>query len=53
MVTVRRELMVQAAAEIWEYVNENYCVDIDIPDIQSILDDNLGFAVEATCEAIG
>jgi len=50
METTRRELVSQTAAEIWEYLYDSYCVDVDIPDLQAIIDSNIGWTIDVGCE---
>lgn len=50
METVRRELVSQTAADIWEYLYKNYSVDVDIPDMQSIIDANIGWTIDSSYE---
>lgn len=50
METVRRELVTLTAAEIWEYLYKSYAVDVDIPDLQSIIDSNIGWTVDSSYE---
>lgn len=42
---MRRSLVSATAEEVWKYLSDNYGINADIPDLEGLIDYNIGWNI--------